>query len=58
MSQHSVFSLSPGKGGPGEDRGGLERVALPVHKELVQLTFAPQGFTGDWNKAGGQKVAL
>lgn len=58
MSQHSVFSLSPGKGGPWEDQGGPGRVGLPVHKELVQLTFAPQGFTGDWNKAGGQKVVL
>lgn len=50
-----MFSLSPGGGGPGEGLGGWD---LQVHKELVQLTFAPQGFIGDWSKARGQKVDL
>lgn len=47
-----------GKGGEGRAWEGGGRMGLPVHKELVQLTFAPQGFIGDWSKAGGEKVDL
>lgn len=54
VSAFCVFFVSRGWG----VWGGLGRVGLLVHKELVQLTFAPQGFIGDWSKAHGQKVDL